>query len=255
MARKKLVAAAMTASILAGGIVGAALFTPVLSGAQETTDDSAAEVEDAGGDGVHRGFRHHGPYGGGLALDVAAETLGMTEDELRDALEDGQTIAQVAEAQGVPVQDVIDALVAAATERIDERVAEIKENLPERMTDLVNGELRFRRGPRAGLHKGVALDVAAEAIGITEDDLRDAIEGGDSIADVAEANGVDVQEVIDALVARATERIDQAVADGDIDADEAEEKKANLTERISQLVERDGPFLAGPRHRFGPRGG
>jgi len=75
----------------------------------------------------------HGDHGGRgrarlEALTTAAQTIGVTVEELRTALQDGQTIAQVATANGVDVQDVIDALVADATA-----------NLEQRITDMVNG--------------------------------------------------------------------------------------------------------------------
>jgi len=85
-----------------------------------------------GGKGGHGGGRGHGRGIGGADLGVAAEALGMTEDELRTALEeDGTSIADVAADKGVDVQKVIDALVASATE-----------NLEERITDVVNGEFK-----------------------------------------------------------------------------------------------------------------
>ena len=43
--------------------------------------------------------------------------------------------------------------------------------------------------------------VVAKAIGITETELNTALQGGQSVAAVAKAHNVDVQKVIDALVA------------------------------------------------------
>jgi hypothetical protein len=144
--KKLLTAAALTAALAAGGAGGVLLGRPLVSGAQQdgsTTTEAPAEEGR-----LHRG----GPRAG---LQAAAEALGMEVDELRDALEDDSTIADVAGERGVDVQAVIDAMVADATERIDQRVAdgdldadraaELKEELPERITDLVNGE-----GPRSG---------------------------------------------------------------------------------------------------------
>ena len=68
----------------------------------------------------------------GHKLATAAEALGMTEDELRTAIEGGQTIAEVAAAEGVDLQTVIDALVAEATERITDFV---NNGPPERPAD------------------------------------------------------------------------------------------------------------------------
>ena len=66
------------------------------------------------------------------------------------------------------------------------------------------------------------------AIGIEVDALREALRNGQTIAEVAEANGVEVQAVVDALVADAIARIDEAVANGRLTQEEADEKKAEL---------------------------
>ena len=47
----------------------------------------------------------------------------------------------------------------------------------------------------------------AEALGIDVETLRDELRSGATIAEIAEANGVDPQVVIDALVAEYTERV------------------------------------------------
>ncbi|MFP5334153.1 MAG: hypothetical protein ACLGIV_02470 [Actinomycetes bacterium] len=89
-------------------------------------------------------FAHHGPgmHGLGRALDTAAETLGVTTDELRDALRDGQTLAEVAEAQGVEVDALVDALVAAAQERLDEAVSDGR--ITQERADEIAGTLEER---------------------------------------------------------------------------------------------------------------
>jgi hypothetical protein len=51
------------------------------------------------------------------------------------------------------------------------------------------------------------------------------------------------------MVAEATARIDQKVQEGDLSADEANERKAELQERITRLVN-EGP----PERGEGPRG-
>jgi uncharacterized protein YidB (DUF937 family) len=232
MNRKLLGAAAFSLALAGGGAAGAILGTPSLTLAQDpedesTTDEAAAE-----------GFRP-GPHGG-VQLEVAAEAIGITEEELRTALEEGQSIAQVAEAKGVDVQTVIDAMVAAATDRLEAAIAE----LPDRITELVEREGLPDRGPgRPGHgHFGAGLDAAAEAIGIESEELRSALRDGSTIAEVAEANGVDVQTVIDALVADAETALDEAVANGRLTEDRAAEIKANLPDRIEAMTNGEGPF-------------
>lgn len=140
--RKLIGTAAIVAGVGLGTIAGAMFGAPSVSGAAEQAVAVAAHP------GPGPGARGHG-------LGVAAEAIGIEADELLAALRDGQTIAEVAEANGVEAQAVVDALVADATARIDARVAagdldaeraeEIKANLPERMTALVNGEHRRHR--------------------------------------------------------------------------------------------------------------
>jgi hypothetical protein len=76
----------------------------------------------------------------GVDLDEAAEYLELSESELRDRLRDGETLAEVAEDEGKPVDGLVAALAAAARERIDEEAAEAKANLEDCIDDLVNGD-------------------------------------------------------------------------------------------------------------------
>ncbi len=242
--RKLLGAAAFSLALAGGGVAGAVLGTPSLSGAQDDTTETTTATEPPGG-------RFFGPRGEALA--TAAEVLGMSEADLREALTDGKSIADVAGEQGVDVQAVIDALVAEATERLEE----IEAALPEHMTDLVNRTGWGEHRPGGPGHHGPGLDAAAEAIGISVDDLRAALQDGSTLADVAEANGVEVDALIQALVAEATTHIDEAVADGRLDADRAAALEADLVERITAHVNGDGPGPMGgrgPGHRggFGP---
>jgi hypothetical protein len=87
------------------------------------------------GGGMGGGHGHGGPGMGGARggmrqemLTTAADAIGITADELKTAIQGGQSIAQIAEANGKSVQSVIDALVAQATT-----------DLTQRITDMVNG--------------------------------------------------------------------------------------------------------------------
>jgi hypothetical protein len=66
-----------------------------------------------------------GPGGRGLGLEglqVAAEALGMSTDELITALRSGQTLEEIATAAGVDIQDVQDAIQAARADDMRERI-------------------------------------------------------------------------------------------------------------------------------------
>jgi hypothetical protein len=133
--RKLLGAAAFSLALAGGGVAGAVLGSPATSGAQEEGTETT-DATDAEGD-----VRPDGPPGGrfehrGEGLTAAAEALGLTEAELLAELQAGQSIAQVAEAQGVDLQTVEDALVANGTERLEEAIAE----LPDRVAEMVQRE-------------------------------------------------------------------------------------------------------------------
>jgi hypothetical protein len=102
--------------------------------ATDQTDDGAADSPDAGfpglpgepGGPMGPGFPARHDRGPGLGRwriasgEVIAEAIGIDVDQLREQLREGSTVAEIAEANGVDPQTVIDALVADYTERVTE---------------------------------------------------------------------------------------------------------------------------------------
>jgi hypothetical protein len=200
--RRKLIApAAFVAALVGGGVAGSVLGGPSVSSALQsdettttTADDGATDSTSTSTPGTDEAAPDRGECGPGgrgaghfADLAVAAEALGVTEDELRAALSEGSSLADVAEEQGVDVQTVIDAMVAAVTAELDERVAagdldeeraaEIEAGLVERITAKVNGEGGFGPGfghpggPRGPRPDSPPDDAAPD--GATEDTATD----------------------------------------------------------------------------------
>ena len=108
------------------------------------------------------------------------------------------------------------------------------------------------RGPGGHGHGagafGFGLESAAEALGLTTDELRTALAvDGTSLADVAATQGGATSDLVDALVTAHTERITEAVTDGRLTQAEADERIAALAERIAAQVEEEW-------QAHGPRG-
>jgi hypothetical protein len=184
---------AIAASTLGGVAAGAAFFTPMIAGAQ----DDAVEAEQAAperGERISEALQvlvddgtlteaqrdavvetlqnarpdrgashgHLGPRGSHGGAGEIAEILGLEGSEIREALRNGSSIADLAEAQGIDTADIVDAIVASAEERLDTAVengriddaqaAEMLTQAAERAEDLVNGEIEF--GGRRGHHRG-----------------------------------------------------------------------------------------------------
>lgn len=80
------------------------------------------------------------------------------------------------------------------------------------------------------------IRTAADTIGIQPVALLSALRDGRTIADVAEANGVDAAEVVDAVVAERGAWLDDAVADGRLTREDADERVAALERFVTDLV-------------------
>lgn len=105
-------------------------------------------------------------------------------------------------------------------------------------------------GPGGGRH----LEAAAEALGTTAEELRTALEGGRSLADVAAEKGMSTDALVEALVEAAKAHLAEHVADGSLTQEQADARAAELTERITDLVEREG-LPARPGHGGAPDDG
>ncbi len=92
------------------------------------------------------------------------------------------------------------------------------------------------RGHRGG---GCDNEAVAAVLGLTVDELHAAREAGSSLADVAAAQGVDVNDVIQAIVDDKAEHLADEVASGEITQAEADQRlediQARATERVNHV--------------------
>lgn len=207
-------------------------------------------------------------------LGQVAEILGMDPAEIVDQLEAGSTLAQVAADNGSSGDALVDALVANLNEKLDTAVAneridqekadEILANAEEKITEMVNStraeieaareaqraERRAQKEARRAEHQ----ETVSAVIGIPFDEIRAALQEGETtLADIAAENGVDLDTLVAGLVAPAAEELQAKVADGTLTADEAAERLADITERITERVQTEPG--EGEHGRRGRRGG
>jgi hypothetical protein len=105
-----------------------------------------------------------------------------------------------------------------------------------------------------GHHGFGHLSAAASALGMSEADLRTALEGGKSLATIAGEKGVAVSKVVDALVAEVKAHLDEHVASGKNTQAEADQMLADAKTRIEAFVNGTAP-AGGPGFGFGGPGG
>jgi hypothetical protein len=178
-------------------------------------------------------------------LDAAAEQLGVEPSALSAALSDALSAR-------------IDAAVAAGT-LTEQEGARMKERLADGDVPLVGlpgiGRHVHGIGPLGG------LEAAADYLGLTRAQLREALSDGDALADVAKEKGKSVDGLEAAMLAAAKTDLAAAVADGHLTAAQQKAILADLPDRIADLVAGTvghgfgpgpgGPGMGGPG-MFGP---
>ncbi|GAA3027485.1 hypothetical protein [Actinokineospora globicatena] len=127
------------------------------------------------------------------AFQAAAKALDMSTDDLRSALKDGQSLSDLAKAKGVSESTLTDAITSAVPSA---NAADIAQNL-------LSGP-GGHGGPGGGpggpggppppprdSRVDSALSAVQDALGI--DDLDEELASGESLTDVAAANGMDAE--------------------------------------------------------------
>lgn len=96
-----------------------------------------------------------------------------------------------------------------------------------------------RRHPGLRLEvRKAAVKVVTDTLGVSRQDLRTALQGGQTISGYTTSLGQDPQAVVDALTSAATTKLDQLVADGTIKQERADTVTSKLPARIDTLMNR-----------------
>ncbi len=230
--RKSRLMAMGVASLMAVGLLGAA----GVAMAQEPGDGAGAQHQ-----GAHRGRLIKS------TMKQIVESSGLSPEVFRQGFKDGKSINTILTENGVDPATVQAAVLAALDAKLDEKV--LAGDLTQEQADALYARAGtalptlMDREPTPGEHRGKirkaikgAINTAAEVTGVEPRELVEAIKAGETIADVATANGVDPDTVVDALVSQASAKLDEAVANGRISEEKATEIKGGLEERMTKLV-------------------
>lgn len=233
-------------------LLGATALIAVPALAQEdTTDDSTTDTTVE----APKALR------GGDKLATVADVLGIDATALRERLAAGESVADIAATEGVPVDEVVAALVAAAEERLDLAVADERitqdeadaklTEVEERITAMVDGELPFGFGHHRHGFGGFGLDAISEVLGLDAAELGERLRAGDTLADIAAEQSVPIEDLTATIQAEISARLAEAVTDGRLTQERADEMLSGLTERIDDIVNGEAPL---GRRGFGPGG-
>jgi hypothetical protein len=237
---KRNTAIGLTAGLLGGGAIGLMLGVPDLTSAAGSSPSAVVAQEDTPTDDTTATDDDTTTDDSTVTEDTTVTDETTTDDTTNDD-------ADVRPEPGVMLREQLQELVDDGTltsEQADTVAAFLVENRPER-----DGHIGFPGGPGGPgrghfgpeLHIGIERGDIAELFGLEGDELRDLLRDGQSLADIATAQGVEVQTVIDTLVNATKEHLDEAVTNGRLTQEEADAKLAEITERITEMVNRVRP--------------
>ena len=226
--------------------------------AEQVNSSSAAapEASDSGTDlpvqtqtdasGGHFGHHGHGGMGGFIGQDVLT-LLKLDRDALRQKLKEGQTLAQIAKGQGVARDELKKVLTESFTKKMDEKKLQFTSNL-DRIVDMkFQPGKGYGRGSGGGyiIGKGSDLSALAKQLGISSEELRQALASGKKLADLAKEKGVRLSVQKKVMV----DRINQAVKDGKLTREQADKQIAKAGMFAEKIV--NGNFDGGRHHGHG----
>jgi hypothetical protein len=150
---------------------------------------------------------------------------------------------------GISVADYDAAVEQAQDQVVDQAVSEgwltedqaatVRERMDQApgtgMWDM--GRVFGRGGPGMTGDRTSLTSIAAEALDMSETDLRAALQEGQTIAGVAAEQGVEPQSIIDAYLAEIQENLDEAVADGSMTQNQADYQVQRAEERAIERLE------------------
>lgn len=253
---KKVLASSMAAAIVLGGAgyvqnkVFAATAstdasTSVSEDGQTGTGSSAADaVKNRNGKWMNH--KAGGPRGGNIVKETS-EVLGLTEAEIRTALEAGSTFAEIAEGKGMTQSVFVQKLTELETAKIDERLsegsiteteaAEWKESLSDRLTQIVESrEAGFGKGHGKGgrgFGKFGNPEEIAALLGLSEDELKAEMKEGQSLAEIAASKGITEDQLVQKLKDQMTEPLKQWINEKHTDDDKSAAAAAETEEEAN----------------------
>ncbi len=114
-----------------------------------------------------------------------------------------------------------------------------------------------------GLRMGTAIrdagarmvDILADLTGLDLEEVTDRRAAGESVADIAESEGVDVADVVGEATSVREQMLDERVADGTITAEDKDAILEQMNTRMNERVQSTDAGTCGEGGRGGGRGG
>lgn len=227
---KRGVAVGLAAGLLGGTAAGLVFGVPGLTSAADDASTAAGLVQQVDDTGTGNDVDTDSGTDTG---DVDRPTVEQREQQMQERLREG-------------LQELVDDGTINAAQA-DAVAGHLVENRPERDHD--GRGPGGRNGSRAG---GVMSEAVTDLLGLTPAELHEQLRAGSTLGDIAEAQGVGTDALVAEIVGEVEERIALGVENGHFDQAEADERLAEIEDRVTDTVENGRPERGGPE-RGGPQ--
>jgi len=218
---------------------------------------------------------------GAFTIGVAVLTMGGASAQGGDEPQTGERpgdkfISKTADNLGVSSEELTTAMTEAQFELIDEAVAEdrlteeqaaqLKERIEEYGPLAGIGAFARHRGDRPGDREGnrecrafkFVFGAAAQVLEMERSEIMEALQSGKSLADLAEAQGMSVEEFTAALLDQIKSQLQAKVEEGKLTQEQADRIFAGIEAEVDAIVKFHGQPGQNPCFRPGhdraPRG-
>jgi uncharacterized protein YidB (DUF937 family) len=244
MKKKTIVIGLVVAAVLVLGLVGVVSATAVTMRYMDKVPALHGLVDFFGGEGPHgkgpRGEEMRGRMQE-VMIDALAEATGLSVDEINQRMEEGETLHEIAESAGVEgeelaalMEEALDVALVQAVEDgelTQEQADQIKEHMEERFENRPH-----REGPHSeelrGRMREAMIDALAEATGLGVDEINQRMEDGETLHEIAESAGVEDEELATLMEEALDAALQQAVEDGELTQEQADQIKEHMEERF-----------------------
>jgi len=184
---------------------------------------------------------------------IPQDVLGMTVAEVREELSSGKTMKEIFEEKGLDYEEYLNQWLADHEACLEEAVADGKltqaqaDLMLERLQDRVEDGLFFYQNRGFGDSMRSYMQFRTEKmwegghgligelldkLEITFEDLKARISGGETLEEIADEAGIDLDALHQEFIQKQLENVDQALADGKITEEQADRIRERLNERL-----------------------
>lgn len=217
---------------------------------------TASAMEPASGSALARpGERRGMPQGD--AIEAVTDRLGLAPRQVGERLRDGESLAEIAAAEGVGDEELTATIEDAVGDVLDRGVEEGRLTATQRdafekiVTVRVGGLIErspadLRDGQRRTRPPAVVEEVA-DLLGLEPRQVVERVRGGETLAEVADAEGVTEADLVAVIEEGALAKLSEIAAPADLSRAEEEALEEFVGERVEQVVEMEPGEWPGAR--------